>query len=58
MDTFEYMRIKVLIISEEIIQQYQLRNKIHNEFVYMEIMKGMNGFPQAVIIYHNQLKNT
>ena len=35
MDTFEYMRIKVLIISEEIIQQYQLRNKIHNEFVYM-----------------------
>ena len=56
MDTFEYMGIKLLLVHKEIIQQYQLADKIHNCFIYMEIRKDIYGFPQAGIIVHAQLK--
>ena len=56
MGTFEYIRIKASIIPKEIIQQYQLVDKIHNGFIYMEISKGMYGFPQSGIIAHTQIK--
>ena len=37
MDRYEYMKLPLEIIQEEIIQQYNLRNLAHKGFVYMEI---------------------
>ena len=56
MDRYEYMKIPLDIIPEEIIQQYNLRNLEHKDFVYMEIQKGMYGLPQAGKIANDKLK--
>ena len=56
MDRYEYMKLPVDIIPEEIIQQYNLRNLAHKGFVYMEIQKGMYGLPQARKIENDKLK--
>ena len=37
MDIYEYMKLPLDIIPEEIIQKYNLRNLAHIGFVYMEI---------------------
>ena len=47
MKIYEYMKLPLEIIPEEIIQQYNLRNLEHKYFVYMEIQKGMYGLPEA-----------
>ena len=39
LDQFEYMHMAIKLIPEEIIQQYDLRNKYKNGFVYMQIKK-------------------
>ncbi len=47
----KYMRLKLSDIPEEIIKQYKLREiTTPDGYVYMEIMKGMYGLPQAGII--------
>ena len=47
----EYMRLKMNDITEEIIEQYKLREIATSEgYVYMEITKEMYGLPQAGII--------
>ena len=56
MDRYEYMKLPLDIIPEEIIQQYNLRNLEHKGFVYMEIQKGMYGLPQAGKIANDKLK--
>jgi hypothetical protein len=56
LEEYEYMRIHADLVPDEIIQQYNLQDKIVNGYVYMEIRKGMYGLPQAGIIAHNQLK--
>ena len=53
---YEYMKLPLEIIQEEIIQQYNLRNLAHKGFVYMEIQKGMYGLPQAEKIANDKLK--
>jgi len=45
----------IKLIPEEIIQQYDLRNKCKNGFVYMQIEKGMYGLPQARILVNKLL---
>ena len=39
MNRYEYMKLPLDIIPEEIIQQYNLRNLAHKGFVYTEIKK-------------------
>ena len=56
MNRYEYMKLPLDIIAEEIIQQYNLRNLAHKYFVYMEIQKGMYGLPQAGKIANDKLK--
>ena len=56
MKIYEYMKLPLDIIPEEIIQQYNLRNLAHKGFVYMEIQKGMHGLPQAGKIANEKLK--
>ena len=54
MDRYEYMRLAIDTLPEEIVQQYNLLGLVHHGYVYIEIRKGMYGLPQAGIIA-NQL---
>ena len=55
MNRYEYIKLPLDIIPEEIIQQYNLRNLAHKGFVYMEIQKFMYGLPQAGKITNDKL---
>lgn len=55
MDRYEYMRLAIDLLPDEIVQQYHLHDLVHNGFVYVEIRRGMYGLPQAGIIANNQL---
>jgi len=53
----EYMRLRLDIIPEEIIEKYKLRDLVDKEgWVYIEIQKGMYGLPQAGIIANQLLE--
>jgi hypothetical protein len=54
MDSFEYMRIPVKLIPQEIIEQYNLLPLVSYVHIYIEVQKGMYGLPQAGILA-NQL---
>ena len=56
MERYEYMRMPIDIIPQEIIDQYDLLPLVHNGYVYIEIRKGMYGLPQAGIIANNKLR--
>ena len=47
----EYMRLKIDDMPDNVIKQYQLREKATKDgYLYVEINKGMYGLPQAGII--------
>jgi hypothetical protein len=54
MDTFEYMRIPIKLIPQEIIDQYNLLPLVSDGHIYIGVQKGMYGLPQAGIL-DNQL---
>ncbi len=56
LDRFEYMRMPIALIPDKVIDFYNLRPKIKNGFIYMEIRKGMYGLPQAGILANKLLK--
>ena len=56
MDIFEYMKMPIHISPENIIQQYDLRSKSKNVFVYLEIRKAIYGFPSAGQLASQQLQ--
>ena len=56
MDRYEYMRIKADLVPEEFKQLYNLHDKIHNGYIYMEIRHGCYGLPQAGILANKLLK--
>jgi hypothetical protein len=45
MSRFEYMRLPLAIIPQEIIDAYNLMPMVHNGRVYIEIRRGMYGLP-------------
>jgi hypothetical protein len=48
LERYEYMRLPLAMIPDEIIQQYQLRKlATPNGWIYIEIRKGMYGLKQA-----------
>ncbi|GAX27152.1 hypothetical protein FisN_13Lu334 [Fistulifera solaris] len=51
----EYIRIPVSILSQHIIDHYNLEPLIHNGFVYAAVSKGMYGLPQAGKLANDQL---
>ena len=57
MARYEYMRLPIKLIPDEIIEAYELRTKAHNDHVYMEIRRGMYGLPQAGILANQLLTN-
>ncbi len=54
---YEYVKIKVEDIPEEIIVKYNLHKKVTGDgYVYIEIQKGMYGLPQAGILAQELLE--
>lgn len=51
-----YMRMKLDILPEDIINKYDLRKIAHNGWVYICINKGMYGLPEAGILANKLLK--
>jgi hypothetical protein len=55
LDCYEYMRLPINIIPDEIILQCNLGPLVHNGYVYMQIWKGMYGLLQASILSNKLL---
>jgi len=53
----EYMRIHIRFVPDEIINQYNLRPLVHNDWLYIEINKGMYGLKQAGYLANQNLKS-
>ena len=47
MDRSEYSRIKLSVITQEIIDEYNLLDYEHNRLIYFEIVRGYYGLPQS-----------
>jgi hypothetical protein len=55
MESFEYMRIPIKLIHQEIIAEYSLLSLVPDGHVYIEVQKGMYGLPQAGILVNQIL---
>jgi hypothetical protein len=55
MDDYEYMRIPRWVIPETIMDEYNLSSLIINDYLYVEIRKGMYGLPQSGRIANDRL---
>ena len=57
MKRYEYFRMKIELFPEDIIQEYDLRNKVDaTGNVHCEVQRGMYGLPQAGIITQELLE--
>jgi hypothetical protein len=57
MQRYEYMKLKMMDIPEEIKREYKLQELATPEgYIYCEIWKGMYGLPQAGIIAQELLE--
>ena len=56
LDRYEYMKMPTSIIPAKIMDIYKLHDKIHNNFIYMRIERGMYGLPQAGILANKLLR--
>ena len=52
---YEYVRMDLADIPNEIVSQYNLRDLATNGWVYMEIRKGMPGLKQAGKVANDRL---
>ena len=55
MTRYEYMRLSITIIPQDIIKQYNLLPLVSNSYIYIEIQQGMYRLPQAGNIANNLL---
>ena len=53
---YEYMKMPIEIIPQEIIDQCNLHNLVHKGHVHIEIRKGMHGLPQAGLLANQLLQ--
>jgi hypothetical protein len=56
LDCYKYMKMPLTLLPADIIEHYNLHDKALNEYVFMEIQKGMYGLPQAGILAIKLLK--
>ena len=52
----EYERVKLADIPEEIIDKYQLQEKVRDGWVYFKVVRGMYGLPQSGSNSHDELE--
>eukprot|EP00804_Cyclotella_cryptica_P016762 CCRYP_002056-RA/>CCRYP_002056-RA protein AED:0.33 eAED:0.33 QI:0/0/0/1/0/0/3/0/485 len=55
MDHLEYMKLKLALITAEIVEKHNLSAKQHNRWVSIQIDLGMYGLPQASILANKLL---
>ena len=55
-DRYEYVQISIKLIHKEFIVTYNLHDKIHKGFVYVETDKDIYWLPQAWILESKFLK--
>ena len=46
----EYMKVAYKYFPPDIIKRYNLDSIVHNDYIYMRIVKGMYGLKQAAIL--------
>ncbi len=57
MKEYEYMRLRLDLIPDKIIQRYKLHDYVDDQgWVYVEIQMGMYGLPQAGILTNKLLE--
>lgn len=56
MKRFECMKMPIALVPDEIIQQCNLLDKVHNGHIRVEICKGMHGLLQAGMIANELLQ--
>ncbi len=50
MDRHEFMRMPIDLTPQAFIDEYDLHPKVKNGYVYIQIVKGMYGLPQDVML--------
>ena len=55
LDRYEYIKMTVDLIPDNIMDLYNLHNKVKNGFVYMQIQRGLYGLPQSGILANKLL---
>ena len=53
MGSAEYIRIPTKYLPSDIIIKYRLQSKIHHEYIYCRIKKGMYGLKHAAVLAFN-----
>jgi hypothetical protein len=53
--SYEYMKVPIDVIPEEIMIEYNLQLLVYKGHVYVEIQKGMYGLPQAGRLANDRL---
>jgi hypothetical protein len=56
LEEYEYMRLPVDLIPNEIMDLYNLHDLVCDGFIYIEVRGGMYGLPQAGRLAHDELK--
>ena len=56
MDRYEYMKMPVDLIPDNVMDLYNLHNKVKNRFVYMQIQRGLYGLPKSGILANKLLR--
>ena len=57
MSRYEHFRMKLELFPEDIVQEYDLKNKVDaNGYVHCKVRRGMCGLPQAGIIVQELLE--
>jgi hypothetical protein len=55
MARFEYMKLRLALIPDEIVEQYNLLDIVHEGYMYLEVRKGIPGLKQAGKIANDRL---
>jgi hypothetical protein len=50
LERFEYVRIPVSMVPDNIMEKYNLHALVHNGYLYIKVRKGMYGLPQAGLL--------
>ena len=51
----EYAKIHIKYIPQDIIDQYNLMELVHNDYIYIKIKRGMYGLKQAALLAYQHL---
>ena len=56
LEKYKYMRLKMSDLPDDVIEEYKLRQKAVDGYVYVECRRGMYGLPHAGLIAQQLLE--